>query len=62
MDLIDYLPNYPSIHPFSSAYPQPAKQGPPGFLLPSHTLQFLLRDPEAFPGQTRYITCLTNYN
>jgi len=35
---------------------QPAKQGPPGFLLPSHTLQFLLGgDPEAFPGQKRYI-------
>jgi len=34
---------------------QLAKQGPPGFLLPSHALQFLLGDPEAFPGQKRYV-------
>jgi len=34
---------------------QSAKQGPPGFLLPSHALQFLLGDPEGFPGQKRYI-------
>jgi len=34
---------------------QPAKQGPPGFLLPSNTLKLLLGDPETFPGQMRYI-------
>jgi len=52
----------PSIHPsilirLSAAGSrwQPAKQGPPGFLLPSHALQFLLGDPEAFPGQKRDI-------
>jgi len=52
----------PSIHPSmlvrlsgAGSRWQPAKQHPPGFLHPSHTLQFFLGDPEAFPGQTRYI-------
>jgi len=48
---------HPSIHPsiILTAYPGPGRGGswrsPPGFLLPSHALQFLLGDPEAFPGQ-----------
>jgi len=33
---------------------QLAKQGPPGFFLPSYA-QFLLGDPEAFPGPKRYV-------
>jgi len=50
----------PSIHYLvllsgAGSWWQPAKQGPPGFLLPRHALQFLLGDPEAFPGQKRYI-------
>jgi len=58
---------HPSIHPSihyldrlsgAGSRWQLAKQGPPGFLLPSHALQFLLGDPEAFPGQTRLISLI----
>jgi len=51
---------HPSIHPFSSAYPGPGRGGrrlsraPQASFSPA-TLQFLLGDPEVFPGQTRYI-------
>ena len=34
---------------------QQAEQGAPGPLLPSNVFQFLLGDPEAFPGQLGYV-------
>jgi len=34
---------------------QQVQERNPDVPLPSNTLQLLLRDPEAFPGQTRYI-------
>ena len=34
---------------------QQAEQGAPGPLLPSNIFQFLLGDPEAFPGQLGYV-------
>jgi len=56
-----YIPSiHPSIHFLdrlsgAGSRWQLAKQGPPSFLLPSHPPQFLLGDPEAFPGQKGYV-------
>jgi len=45
---------HPSIHSLPLIWGRVTVAGAPGFLLPSNTLE-LLGDPEAFPGQMRYI-------
>lgn len=50
-----YQPNHPFNYPFRVMVQQ-AKKSNSDVLFPSHVLQLLPGDPEAFPGETEYIS------